>query len=187
MSMSRSGITSLVLIAATVAAMLVWKTERDAASRAESSLARVRVLLRQVDQLTRLGSDTPPWAARQRPAPGVAGRLSAALTTSGIPSAVLADVSPQADAPFHDGPGRTGSAGLRRQRTSLTLTSVTLSQLGAFLGVWRQQEPCWIVTSIDLSPERTGKETAADAGGQLPLHAVLIMDAVYLDSAGDRP
>jgi hypothetical protein len=188
-----------VLVISGITLLVSWRSQLVARHQAERSLARTHVLVSRIDQLNLAQDSNPPWATRRRPAPGVAAKLGDTLASCGIPTASLADVTPQPDAPV---PGASGGAritGLRRQRTMLTLSPVTLPQLGAFLQTWRQRQPDWCVTGIEVSPAGTGGLGGGGGpgsatggvypapGGDLPLRAVLVMDAVYLDIAGDRP
>jgi hypothetical protein len=88
------------------------------------------------------------------------------------------------------GPGNVGAGELKRQRATFTLVPITLPQLGAFLDAWRQREPYWTVASIDVGPEPIRQNEnggAAAAGRDLPLRAVLTLEAIYLDEPkGDR-
>lgn len=173
----------IVAAAGAVAIGLSWRSYAGARDRAERDMGRTTLLATQVEQLVIARAATERWSGRRRPASGLAARLGETLTACGVPggAGVLANVSPQPESPLSGAPG---AKGLMRQRASLTLAPITLPQLGAFLEAWRTGEPGWTVAGIEVSPE--GARDAAP-GTDLPLRAVLTLDAVYLDeSKGDR-
>lgn len=102
----------------------------------------------------------------------LARRVGAALASAGLDAGTLADLSPEAHLP---------SAGLVRRRGTLTLTGVTLPEVGRFLAAWREAEPAWTVTAADLTPESS---RAAPPGADRPLRAVLTVEALF--AAGAR-
>jgi hypothetical protein len=69
----------------------------------------------------------------------------------------------------------------------VTLAGVTLPQLGGFLKEWRQREPAWTVSGIDLAPQAPGKKgEASSAGGDLPLRAVIGIETMFVEQGGGR-
>lgn len=102
----------------------------------------------------------------------LARRVGAALAAAGLAAGTLADLSPEAHLP---------SAGVVRRRATLTLTGVTLPEVGRFLAAWREAEPSWTVTAADLTPEPS---RTAPPGADRPLRAVLTVEALF--AAGAR-
>lgn len=103
---------------------------------------------------------------------GLTGKVSQALTRSGLASSVMQSLSPEAE---------SSDKGLIRQHATLTLSGLSLPQVGAFLDAWRTGEPDWVVSGLDLSPAGTGTPGTGVAGADLPLRVVVTMDAVFKD------
>lgn len=139
--------------------------------------ARIRVaafegLRDRVVELDRLQARVQKWP--QRPADtNLAQEISAALSAAGLPSSSLASLAPD------NGAAVPGSAELMQLRAGMTLSNVTLPQVGRFLSEWRRRQPspgpAWTVTAIDLAPEAGGDKAA---GGDLPLRAVLNLESI---------
>lgn len=184
----------------TASLMIAWRGYARARDYSSLELQRRAVLISQLQKLHEMRPVAAHWQRRQRPASGLAALLSETLASCGVGRATLANVSPQ---PATEVLGAPGTEGLKRQRATFTLAPITLPQLGAFLDAWRTREPNWIVATIDVAPEpgrlenqtpptkdleTAGRKTeAGDVGGDLPLRAVLTLDAVYLDDPkGER-
>jgi hypothetical protein len=156
-----------VVAALAVLPSLAWLVEaaRDAydartdARRAISVLERVTGQSGAIDAIRR---SSPPQA---RLSSGLAPRVTAVLGRCGIPPSAVLSLSPESAA----------GAGAVTQRAALTLRSVTLPQVGAFLGAWRSEEPAWIIASIEVSPI---SEEASVPGGDLPLRALIGLEAL---------
>ncbi len=110
---------------------------------------------------------------------GLTERVTGALQRAGLPTGTLASLSPEAETPD----AGQGGARVVRRRATLTLSGVTLPQVGRFLEAWRSTEPAWTPASIDLSP-MGGK--APEAGGDLPLRAAVAIEALTLQDDGAR-
>ncbi len=110
---------------------------------------------------------------------GLTPRAAAALERAGLPASALAGLSPEAESQV------AGSPGLRvsRRRATLTLSGVTLPQVGRFLEAWRSAEPAWTASNIDLS---AAGGPAPEAGGDLPLRAVIAIESISVRQSGDR-
>jgi hypothetical protein len=104
----------------------------------------------------------------------LAERVAAALAEAGLPSSALQGVSPESRV------GGGGSSGVTRRRATLTLAG-TLPQIGRFLDAWRNREPAWTATGIDLAPERPGDAPAPAPGGDLPVRAVLTIESIAFE------
>lgn len=77
------------------------------------------------------------------------------------------------------------SSGAGHPRAILILEGLTLPQLGAFLIAWREAEPAWMVSALEVSPKaRDGPAR----GGDLPLHATLTLESrPPVGSTGEAP
>ncbi|MBX3410405.1 MAG: hypothetical protein KF859_11035 [Phycisphaeraceae bacterium] len=110
---------------------------------------------------------------------GLTPRVTAALQRAGLATGALASLSPEAETVVatHDG------VRVMRRRATLSLSGVTLPQVGKFLDAWRSAEPAWTPVSIDLSPVG-GKPP--EAGGDLPLRAAIAVEAFTLHHDGGQ-
>ena len=78
---------------------------------------------------------------------------------------------------------------MKRQRATLTLTPITLPQVGSFLEAWRSAEPRWTIASIDLSPsgksnnlsQRGTQGSALTDSTDLALRAVLVLETLFAE------
>jgi hypothetical protein len=166
------------------AATLAWsgRSALQARDSARQELGRLAIVQGQAEQIRQLQSAAPAWTDAGKPAAGLTARVGAVLQAAGLPTAALSSLSPEAES-------LTGSDQVRvhHRRATLTLGGVTLPQTGAFLDAWRQLEPAWTVASVDLGPESNRGNAPAAAGGDLPLRAVIALEAVYVEeSGGDR-
>jgi hypothetical protein len=137
---------------------------------AGAELMRLDHVSSQANSVASLRASVPAPAGRNTVQGGLAPRVSAALVGAGIPASALSGLSPEADVPLD----RTGN-GRKRRRATLTLASVTLPQVGILLETWRQREPEWTVSSLDLSPQ---SGAAPSANGDLPLRVVVVLESV---------
>jgi hypothetical protein len=179
-------ITALWVVAGLLAASSLgvsgrrYIVARDSAAR---EMLVFQTVSHQSADLSRLRSAAPAWVLHGRPVSGLAPRISADLSTSGLPASTMAGLSPEAVSALPVGTDLPA----RRTRATLTLAPITLPQLGSFLAAWRTREPDWAVASIDLSPQsQSGKERAA-AGGDLPLRTVIGIECLFVDQPGDKP
>lgn len=143
---------------------------------ADGELVQFRALASQVQQVVQLRAGLPGRENRTRTDFGLAPRFSAVLTGCGLPASALSSVSADPE-PVPIG----GELSIKRRRASVTLTAVTLPQVGSLLASWREREPGWTVTGIDLTPE-----TAAPVapGGDLPLRVLIAMESLLVDENG---
>lgn len=110
---------------------------------------------------------------------GLTPRITVALQRAGLPATVLASLSPEAESRVEF---RRGIHVLRR-RATLTLSGVTLPQVGRFLDSWRSTEPAWTPASIDLSPVGGSPPVG---GGDLPLRVVIAIETAMIAHDGDQ-
>ncbi len=107
------------------------------------------------------------------PTPSLATRVSGVLSAAGLSQSNLAGLSPESTAQRSD----AGTA--LRRRATLTLQSLTLRDLGRFIGEWRAREPAWDVTSIDLAPVTSSKPAP---GADLPIRVVLVVETLSFEN-----
>jgi hypothetical protein len=53
-------------------------------------------------------------------------------------------------------------------------------RLGLFLDDWRDAEPHWTATHIEIAPA----QAASAAGGEIPLHITIVFEAIFSDAGG---
>ncbi len=178
--------TGYVLYAALAAlAVAVTGVALTRAMRAEAlahtETARFVALRRMAEEIAALRSADHLTAQHTKPA-SLATSTGEVLAFAGLPASVLSSLSPESEAADRTS-GKSGIALLRR-RATLTLTPLTLPQLGRFLDAWRQRLDSWTVARIDLEPRRDGPPTP---GADLPLRVVLGVESVTLAPSPKAP
>ncbi len=174
-------VTAIVCVPILGLALRSFLIARFQAHQAESTLVQVRS---QTTELARLQQTTASLPTAEHRASELSPILSGILANQGIPSQALASFSTGGSSSV--GPEST----VARERATLMLNSITLPQLGRVLQAWREAEPCWAVTSIELTPmtptsqDRTG--SAASAGGDSPISASLTLEAMVEAARNQR-
>lgn len=146
---------------------------------------RRQTLHRQAEELVSLQSALPPWAM-QAPTQGLAPRVSDSLATCGLPPTVMQNLVSQPGVSVN---GTTGAA-IKRRTASVTLSPLTLPELGRFLESWHAREPGWIVAAIDLTPLTAASPATENAGpgdAAALVRAVLSIEALYVEQTGATP
>jgi hypothetical protein len=172
---------ALALVVGLGALGLAGSRAASAHAGASRSLARLEAARASAAEIARLRAAAPPWMAAGRPEAGLSQRLGAALQAAGLPAQALSGVQAQAEPA---GPPELRAA---RLRAGVTLTGLTLPQVGRFLAAWREREPRWTASSVDLSPEppRGGAGgAAARTGGDLPLRVAVTLECLFVDETG---
>jgi hypothetical protein len=149
-----------------------------ARAQARAELAQLNLISPQAREVALLRASAPVWASRTPPETALAPAAAAVVAGCGLPASALANVAPQAPARVGE-----GQFAAMRQRATITLTNVTLPEVGRFLEAWRQAEPDWIVTGIELSPQQRGNATP---GADLPLRAIITIEALFSDASTGR-
>jgi hypothetical protein len=152
-----------------------------ARSKATTELARLSTVTPQVREIAALRSAAPSWSARAKPGTALAPTAAAAIASSGLPPSALSNVSPEAQTTVGDGQFKAV-----RQRATITLTSVTLPDIGRFLDAWRLAEPDWTIAGVDLSPVGDTRRMTPTPGSDLPLRAVIIVESMTMQSPSNR-
>ncbi len=157
---------ALYLLAGIVLAVSGYRASGALSRRnqARESLAMLRV---QATELKQLRSSAQESKLPLKPEGGLAGRVSQALSRAGLSSSAMQSLSPESE---------SSDQGVLRQRATLTLSGVTLPQLGKFLDAWRSSEPTWTMSSLDVGPSGVGTP-----GADLPLRSVISLEALYRD------
>lgn len=168
---------AVVLCGSLVAVGLSGRLALRARAAAERTLADLHEARSHAEEIVALRASAPAWTASGPPSGGLATRIGAALQAAGLPATALASLSAERDM-------KAGSPELRarRRRATVTLAGVTLPRVGALLAAWREREPGWTVEAVDLVPE-PGK--APPHGGDLPLRATLVLEAMYIADDAD--
>lgn len=161
-----------VLLWLLAAAVLIITGIRAAGAHAQrnDSRAVLTLMTQQANELVRLRHAAKDSSLSNRPQSGLAGKVSQALSRSGLPGSVMQSLSPEAESSDR-------ATGVVRQHVTLTLAGLSLPQVGKFLDAWRSSEPDWVVSGLDLSPAGAGTP-----GADLPLRVVITMDAMFKDS-----
>ncbi len=165
----------LVLALSGAALALTAPAASRAHRRLQGELARLATARAQAAEIALLRGDTPEWTRRPPPGSGLAERVSGALAAAGLPASALASLSPAAETDVGGG----GGLRARRRRAVVTLSGVTLPQVGGFLAAWRGLEPAWTVAGVDLTQDNAHRPPAG--GGDLPLRASIALEALYVD------
>jgi hypothetical protein len=163
-------------------------TWAQAARQSRAQGDRLARIAGSAQQLTELEARLPAWALIPKSTAALAPQVSAVLAAAGLPASAMTSLSAESASPAS--PGATVRAQARH--ATLVLSGLTLPQVGSFLQAWRQKQPAWTVSQIELSPEASavgalGKPSSRpDTGGDLPLHAVLTLETLSLQRGGDR-
>jgi hypothetical protein len=149
--------------------------------RAHAETSDARVTLHQVQasvaELSRLRSGGPSIPMARRPASALPSVLSAGLAAAGVPNQSLASFNASSPAAID------GGHGLTKERANLVLNPITLPQLGRVLAAWRESEPAWAITNIELSPLPLERAVSAHpTGGDRPISATLTLEAIVREA-----
>lgn len=172
---TRTAALAWLVVLAVAAAALISAASRaraahEQADRAESSLHHAHAL---ASEIAALRAKAPTWMSARREETGLSPRLTAVITSAGLPASALASFNVSRESNL--GGKELGAA---RQRASCVLTNLTLPQLGQVLTAWHEREPQWAVASIDLDPIES---QSPPAGGDIPLKANIILESVYVE------
>lgn len=167
-----------------------WRAANAAHERTTAAL-ELASLTAQARELTSLKAATPMWIGRQQPDSALAPKVSATLAAAGLPPSTLQSLSGESAALVTGGVASGSQRPAMRRRGQLTLSGLTLPELGKFLSAWRQENAGWTVASLEVAPENGsgtgGSKPGRDlvlVGGDMPLRVVLGLETVYLDQPG---
>lgn len=143
-----------------------------AAARAREASARLARVSAEAAALAEARASMPGWARRApEPPSGLAQRFAAALAAANLPPQALAGLSAEPEPQRQPAQG-----GIERRRASVSLTGLTLPQLGALLSAWRSREPGWVVAGIEAQPDPAPARDARP-GSDLPLRVGLSLQS----------
>jgi hypothetical protein len=156
------------------AIVLAWAGHRWAMARTEANIAirQLALVSADVKEIAGIKASSPPESRRSRPAPGLATRVADVVSKAGLPQAALQNLSPETES--------AAGAGLRKQAAKIMMDGMTLPELGRFLNEWRNAQPLWTVSSIDITPTPTPAKTRQASGPtDRPLRAVLGIETIF--------
>lgn len=177
---------TLSIIAAVCLIPPIWLGKHALNVRRDRDLARVRLngTLKDIAEIQSLRKQRPRAAARQKPTADIVGGIESALATAAVPIATMTSLSSDPES-FVTMEGRTDARYLR-QGVRLTLEPITLPAFGRFLNTWRQANPEWTVSSIQIgqatSNQLNSKTIPANSGINLPVRVFMTFETVYADS-----
>lgn len=162
--------TVLWMIAGTIAAApLAWllPASWSARSAAQTRLDQLASATESGHRIADIERALPEWTRRTPVAGGLAQDVAAVLAASGLPPATLGSLAGSGDEGLDASPTSPASTEPRavRRRANLTLSGLTLPQLGAFLNHFRMRLEAWTVTSVDITPTEATATTGGATGG----------------------
>jgi hypothetical protein len=181
----RSAWTLAIALSAMVLIPAAWAWA--GAARAERTQSqRLTSISQKVQTIAELRSGLPDWTLTPKAASTLAPQVSSALAAAGLPASAMSCLS--ADSGGNQvTDNRSSSVQARSRRATLQLTGLTLPQLGKFLQVWREREPAWVVSQIDVAPEAAAQAgNISQTGGDLPLRTTLTLETLTLERGGVR-
>lgn len=125
----------------------------DARRRLDWSQAQLVATAATAQRIMDLRSRRQQVADRKRPEQDVIARVTGSLARTGIRSDRLSGVSPESDSAL---PGNPETGVYRRQAVRLSLSRLSVPELGLLLGDWRASQALWTPTQIELLHARDG-------------------------------
>lgn len=157
-----------LLIVALGAARL--RTAERCAADADATLDQTRA---DAERVLALRTRTQTTAAGLQPQQDVFQQANQTTSAAGLRGVAVRSVTPAGDRALDA--GSAAGPPRRAQSVRIVLGPITVHELGAFLTRWRQDQPLWTITAIDLASPR-------DATYQ----ATLTASAVYIADATDQ-
>ncbi|MFO0826729.1 MAG: hypothetical protein U0572_01160 [Phycisphaerales bacterium] len=125
---------------------------------------------------------------RERPRQDLIARVRTVMRETSLAEAAFAGIQSEGDAPA--GEGAAGeAAGFRAQSMRLSLHGVALAELGRFLARWRESQPLWTPTSIELLPvaARPGRQSKEEDAAVERFDSTIVLASVYVAPARREP
>lgn len=169
--MTRSVVMIWLCTAIAGGVLVGWSFERAHAARsvADREAASFHRARQQVERLASMSQPIMPDAGEDQAT--LAARVASVLAKAGLPRQSLEALSPETRQAI----SKEDGVGVARHRATLTLTPITLPELGRFLAAWQRDEPAWTITGLDLSPQRQPTDTV---GGDLPLRVLVTLETM---------
>ena len=166
----RPSLVVLVLAAVAVLAVVVG-AQRLAAAEAvfDATLLALDEAEADAHRVTALRAAQQVVAENRRPDQDVIRRVNEALAQAGIDQGRFAGLRPSSDTALagQDGPQ------YRRQNVQVSLSGLTVPEIGAFLAAWAESGELWTPTDIDLTHART-------AGDEGRYNMTMMLGATYV-------
>lgn len=163
----------------------IWSWSRLAGAEREltSVQSGFEGLRRQAAELVELRGRRERISDRKRPEEHVLAQVNRLLTHAGIPGRALEGVRPEGDTAIAGSRagGMSGDAGgsageYRRQSVSLSLQALTLTEIGAFLTNWREDNLVWKPTRIDLTKHRSRSDDDDRYSATITISAIYVAE-----------
>ena len=128
-------------------------------SRVESHLIAAMSNLDQIKtdaiRINELRSKQQMIAEQKRPDQDVIARVNAMLSEAELPLNSFGGLRPEADAELPN--SFAGSVTYRRQSVRISINELTIREIGDFVSRWCSTQPLWVLTRIELTHSRNGK------------------------------
>jgi len=136
-----------------IAVMLNWQRARAAVQSERTSLAAYEQALQDANEVLALRSHRPVIAAAEHPTRDLIARINEVLEHAGLSQRTFSSLTPESDVKLEL--ASSGSAAYRRQSLRLSLTGLQPRELGSFLAAWRDAQPLWSVSRLELTHQRS--------------------------------
>lgn len=168
-----------IIVGLAMSAVLMVATGRSAAryARAQDQYAAAQRVAQElsslVEEIIRLRSQRQRIELQPRPAQDVISRVNEALSAIGLDQRHFKGLSPESDVeiPRSD----NSMQGVRRQTLRLSLKSMAPLELGRLLHSWRQHNPTWRPTRIEMT------HSGGSNSDENLFDVVILLAALYLD------
>jgi hypothetical protein len=112
--------------------------------------ARYQTTTTQVQRVIDLRAQAEQILLNSKPMEAVLPTVNLALNSAGVPSSKLRSIAPESDSAL-GGAMKDGGGEYRRQSIRLSLSQLTLNDLGGLLNEWRKLHTVWTPSRIELS------------------------------------
>lgn len=123
---------------------------------------------------------------RERPRQDLIARVRATMKETSLADSAFAGIQAEGDGPVGErSPG--DAAEFRAQSMRLSLRGVALADLGRFLARWRESQPLWTPTSIELLPvAATQGKRKEEVGSAERFDSTIVLVSVYVAHAAAK-
>jgi hypothetical protein len=173
MKMRPSVILLLVGAAALLVIMLGVRRMHAAGQHLTAAQAMLNQTARDVQRVADLRGKHERIAERKRPEQDVIARVNTVLAEVGIPSNRFGGLRPASDTTLGS-PSAANAVQYRQQSVQVTLTELSVGQLGDFLQKWTATQPLWVPTRIELTHARQSDGSDKAYAAQIQLSATYV-------------